>query len=128
MNQDDDKYRVAVLPQASYLAEQSNEEDSRYVFAYQIVITNHGSVTVQLVSRYWLIRDMDGKTQEVRGLGVIGEQPVLEPGQSFEYMSGATLQSPVGTMQGSYQMRAADGTEFEADIPEFILSIPRTLH
>src|SRR5690606_33040936 len=117
-----------VEPQASYLAEQSSEEDNRYVFAYQIVITNHGSVTVQLVSRYWLIRDMDGREQEVRGLGVIGEQPVLEPGQSFEYMSGATLEAPVGTMQGRYQMRAADGTEFEAEIPEFLLSIPRTLH
>ncbi|TJZ73981.1 Co2+/Mg2+ efflux protein ApaG [Chitiniphilus eburneus] len=123
-----EKYRVAVDPRAMYMAEQSDEEGDRYVFAYHITITNVGSATVQLVSRHWVIRDMHDKVQEVRGLGVIGEQPVLEPGQSFEYMSGATLETPVGIMRGSYQMRAVDGTEFETDIPEFVLSIPRTLH
>ncbi|GAA5787168.1 protein ApaG [Chitiniphilus shinanonensis] len=127
-DEDDDKYRVTVDPRAMYMAEQSDEEGERYVFAYHITITNLGSATVQLVSRHWVIRDMHDKVQEVRGLGVIGEQPVLEPGQSFEYMSGATLETPVGTMRGCYQMRAVDGTEFETDIPEFVLSIPRTLH
>ncbi|UXY14113.1 Co2+/Mg2+ efflux protein ApaG [Chitiniphilus purpureus] len=125
---ENNKYCVQVAPRAMYVAEQSDEESNRYVFAYHITITNTGNVTVQLVSRHWVIRDMEDKVQEVRGLGVIGEQPVLEPGQSFEYMSGATLETPVGTMHGSYQMRAVDGTEFETPIPEFVLSIPRILH
>ncbi|MBM3114413.1 Co2+/Mg2+ efflux protein ApaG [Jeongeupia naejangsanensis] len=125
---DNPKFRIDVVPRASFVAEQSDEEEGRFVFSYHIRITNHGDAVAQLVSRHWVIRDMADRIQEVRGLGVVGEQPVLEPGQSFEYMSGATLETPVGTMRGSYLMRTLDGTEFHVDIPEFVLSIPRTLH
>ncbi|BCL75317.1 protein ApaG [Jeongeupia sp. HS-3] len=125
---DSPKFNIEVLPRASFIAEQSDEEEDRFVFAYHIRITNHGDVAAQLVSRHWIIRDMQGRVQEVRGLGVVGEQPMLQPGQSFEYMSGTTLETPVGTMQGSYLMRTEEGVEFHADIPEFVLSIPRTLH
>ena len=121
-------YSIEIVPLASYVAEQSDEAEDHYVFAYRIVITNRSDVTVQLISRHWFITDMEGQVQEVSGMGVIGEQPVLEPGQSFEYMSGATLDTPVGTMRGTYQMRTVDGTPFDAQIPEFVLSIPRTLH
>ena len=89
---------------------------------------NAGSVAAQLVSRHWVITDAEGLVQEVRGLGVVGAQPTLEPGESFEYTSGASIATPVGTMRGSYQMLAADGTRFEAPIPEFTLSVPRVLH
>ncbi|WP_432720613.1 Co2+/Mg2+ efflux protein ApaG [Jeongeupia wiesaeckerbachi] len=122
------KYKIDVVPRASFVAEQSDEEAGRFVFSYHIRITNAGDGVAQLVSRHWVIRDMENRVQEVRGLGVVGEQPVLEPGQSFEYMSGATLETPVGTMRGSYLMRTPDGAEFHVDIPEFVLSIPRTLH
>ncbi|AOX99344.1 Co2+/Mg2+ efflux protein ApaG [Jeongeupia sp. USM3] len=125
---DSPRYHIVVEPRASFVAEQSDEDEGRFVFAYHIRITNHGETEAQLISRHWVIRDMDDRVQEVRGLGVVGEQPVLEPGQSFEYMSGATLETPVGTMRGSYLMRTMDGTEFHVDIPEFVLSIPRTLH
>ncbi|WP_035057014.1 Co2+/Mg2+ efflux protein ApaG [Andreprevotia chitinilytica] len=122
------RHPIRVVAESFFLPEQSDEDENRYVFAYQITIVNQGEVTAQLVSRHWIITDMENKVQEVRGLGVIGEQPVLEPGQSFEYMSGATLETPVGTMRGSYRMRTLDGSEFDAEIPEFVLSIPRTLH
>ncbi|WP_283149556.1 Co2+/Mg2+ efflux protein ApaG [Silvimonas soli] len=122
------EFVIEIVPNASYVAEQSDEAEDHYVFAYRIAITNRSTATVQLISRHWIIRDMEGREQEVSGLGVIGEQPVLEPGQSFEYMSGTTLESPVGTMRGTYQMRTADGTLFDAQIPEFLLSVPRTLH
>ncbi|SMC22185.1 ApaG protein [Andreprevotia lacus DSM 23236] len=122
------RYVIKVVAESFFLPEQSDEDEDRYVFAYQITIINQGEVAAQLLSRHWIITDMDNKVEEVRGMGVIGEQPVLEPGQSFEYMSGATLQTPVGTMRGSYRMRGVDGYEFEVDIPEFVLSIPRVLH
>jgi ApaG protein len=121
-------YRVAVTVQTRYLADQSDTEAGRYVFAYTITIENTGSVAAQLVSRHWIITDADGDVQEVRGLGVVGRQPLLAPGQSFEYTSGCSLATPVGTMKGSYQMTAEDGVQFEAPIAEFVLSIPRTLH
>ncbi|KAF0813268.1 Protein ApaG [Andreprevotia sp. IGB-42] len=123
-----DRYVIKVVAESFFLPEQSDEDEDRYVFAYQITIINQGEVAAQLISRHWIITDMDNKVEEVRGKGVIGEQPVLEPGQSFEYMSGATLETPVGTMRGSYRMRTAEGYEFDADIPEFVLSIPRILH
>jgi ApaG protein len=111
-----------------YLPDQSEPAAARYVFAYTITITNNGSVPAQLISRHWIIADADGKVQEVRGLGVVGRQPLLKPGEHFEYTSGSALATPVGTMKGSYQMVAEDGTQFEAPIPEFVLSMPRTLH
>lgn len=125
---EDNKFPIDIDAKVNYLAEQSDEDDDRYVFAYTITLTNASDTTVQLVSRHWVITDSDNHVQEVRGKGVVGEQPVLKPGQSFEYSSGTVLSTQVGTMQGSYQMVTEDGTEFEAPIPMFVLSIPRVLH
>jgi ApaG protein len=119
---------IQVEVATEYLPDQSEPAASRYVFAYTITITNAGSVPAQLISRHWIIADADGKVQEVRGLGVVGHQPLLKPGEHFEYTSGSALATPVGTMRGSYHMVAEDGTQFEAPIPEFVLSMPRTLH
>ena len=121
-------YNIAVSTATQYLADQSDENAGRFVFAYTITIRNPGNVTAQLVSRHWIITDSQGLVQEVRGLGVVGAQPVLQPGESFEYTSGTSIGTPVGTMRGSYQMVADDGTRFEAAIPEFTLSVPRVLH
>lgn len=121
-------YLVEVTAATQYLAEQSDEPAGRYVFAYTITLRNTGTVAAQLISRHWIISDAQGLVQEVRGMGVVGAQPRLEPGQSFEYSSGAAIATPVGTMKGSYQMLAADGTRFEAEIPQFTLSVPRVLH
>ena len=121
-------YEIAVKAATQYLADQSDEAAARYVFAYTITIRNLGSVPAQLISRHWIITDAQGLVQEVRGLGVVGAQPQLQPGESFEYTSGASIATPVGTMRGSYQMLAQDGTRFEAPIPEFTLSVPRVLH
>lgn len=123
-----DKYEVTVSAKTQYLADQSDEKADRYVFAYTITIKNTGSVTAQLLSRHWIITDARNQVQEVRGQGVVGEQPTLAPGESFEYTSGTAIATPVGTMRGSYQMVASDGTRFDAAIPEFTLSIPRVLH
>ncbi|HEY7674090.1 MAG TPA: Co2+/Mg2+ efflux protein ApaG [Burkholderiales bacterium] len=122
------KYEVSVSSQTQYVPEQSDEEKSRYVFAYTITIRNLGSLPAQLISRHWIITDARNQVQEVRGLGVVGAQPLLKPGESFEYTSGTAIATPVGTMRGSYQMVAEDGTQFDASIPEFILSVPRVLH
>ena len=122
------KYEIRINAQPQFVAEQSDPAANRYVFAYTIRIENVGTVAAQLISRHWIITDGDSRVQEVRGLGVIGEQPLLQPGESFEYTSGCQLETPVGTMRGSYQMTADDGTQFEAPIPEFTLSIPRVLH
>ena len=121
-------YRVAVSATTQYIADQSDESAGRYVFAYTITIRNGGNVPAQLISRHWVITDAQGLVQEVRGLGVVGAQPLLQPGESYEYTSGTSIATPVGTMSGSYQMIAADGTRFEAPIAEFTLSIPRVLH
>jgi ApaG protein len=123
-----EKYNIDVKALATYLADQSDEDSDRYVFAYTITITNKGSVAAQLISRHWIITDADNEVQEVRGLGVVGDQPKLKPGDSYEYSSGSALGTPVGTMRGTYQMVAEDGTRFDAPIPEFTLSIPRVLH
>jgi len=122
------KYEVNVSSQTQYVPEQSDEEKGRYVFAYTITIRNLGSITAQLISRHWIITDARNQVQEVRGLGVVGAQPLLKPGESFEYTSGTAIATPVGTMRGSYQMVAEDGTQFDASIPEFTLSVPRVLH
>lgn len=124
----DKKYDIAVTSAPEFIADQSDPENDHYVFAYTMTIRNTGSVPAQLVSRHWVITDADDETQEVRGLGVVGHQPLLQPGESFQYTSGCALPTPVGTMRGSYQMVAEDGTHFVADIPEFTLAIPRVLH
>jgi len=121
-------HEIHVEVATEYLPDQSEPAAARYVFAYTITITNTGGVPAQLISRHWIITDADGKVQEVRGLGVVGHQPLLKPGEHFEYTSGSALATPVGTMKGSYHMVAEDGTQFEAPIPEFVLSMPRTLH
>jgi ApaG protein len=122
------KYDVAVSSQTQYIPEQSDEESSRFVFAYKITIRNQGSIPAQLVSRHWIITDGRNHVQEVRGLGVVGVQPLIKPGENYEYTSGTAIATPVGTMKGSYQMVAEDGTHFDAEIPEFTLSVPRVLH
>jgi ApaG protein len=122
------KYEIAVKVQTTYLPEQSDETLDRYVFAYTVVISNIGTIPAQLISRHWIIADGSGGVQEVRGLGVVGEQPLLKPGESFEYTSGTAISTPVGSMKGTYQMVAEDGLRFDAPIPEFILSVPRVLH
>lgn len=121
-------YSIKVAAQAFYLEEQSDPEQDRYVFAYTVVIQNQGSIAAKLLSRHWIITDANGKVEEVRGEGVVGEQPYLQPGEGFRYTSGAILDTSVGSMRGSYQMLADDGMTFNAAIPPFVLSIPRTLH
>ena len=128
MDQQSSKYRIEVSAKAFYVEDQSDPEKNHYVFGYKIKVTNTGEVAAQLVSRHWLITDSNHRVEEVRGLGVIGQQPTLQPGESFEYTSGCPLATPVGTMRGEYQMLAADGTKFDAAIPEFTLSVPRILH
>ena len=122
------KYEIKVDVSTQFLPDQSDQAAGRYVFAYTIDIRNTGTVAAQLISRHWVITDADAEVQEVRGLGVVGAQPLLKPGENFEYTSGTALATPVGTMRGSYQMVAEDGTQFDAAIPEFTLSVPRVLH
>ncbi len=122
------KYDITIDTRSVFIPEQSDESADRFVFAYTITITNTGGVTAQLVSRHWVITDANNQVQEVRGQGVVGEQPRLEPRQSFEYTSGTALATSVGTMRGTYEMVAEDGTRFDAPIPEFTLSVPRVLH
>ena len=125
---DEKTHDVSVTAQTQYLPEQSDESGGRYVFAYTITIRNAGSVAAQLISRHWIITDSQGLVQEVRGLGVVGAQPLLQPGESFEYTSGTSIATAVGTMRGTYQMLAEDGLAFDVPIASFTLSIPRTLH
>ena len=124
----DKKHDITVTSRVTFIPDQSDPQSGRYVFAYTITITNTGATTAKLVSRHWIITDADGKVQEVKGLGVVGEQPTLKPGESFEYTSGTAIATPVGTMRGTYRMTAEDGVEFDAVIPEFTLSMPRVLH
>ena len=123
-----EQHGIIVQAQVKYLAEQSDEVAERFVFSYTISITNLGVVAARLISRHWIITDAYNHIQEVRGQGVVGEQPMLQPEQSFEYTSGTLLATQVGTMRGTYQMRAEDGSEFDVEIPEFVLSVPRVLH
>ena len=124
----DKKYDITVATRTAFIPDQSDVDNSRYVFAYTITITNSGTVPAQLVSRHWIITDANNQVQEVRGQGVVGEQPLLRPNESFQYTSGTAIATPVGTMRGSYQMVAEDGVQFDAPIPEFTLSMPRVLH
>jgi ApaG protein len=123
-----EKNKILVEATPHFIEAQSAPDKDRYVFAYTITITNAGEIPAKLLNRHWLITDSNGKIQEVRGDGVIGEQPYLKPGESFRYTSGAMIETPVGTMQGEYTMRSDDGDNFSADVPKFTLSIPRTLH
>ena len=122
------KYSIAVAVKTAYLAEQSDPSRNQYVFAYTITIANAGTVAAQLISRHWIITDAEHQVQEVKGEGVVGQQPLLRPGDSFEYTSGTHLATAVGTMRGTYQMMAEDGHAFDAAIPSFTLSVPRVLH
>jgi ApaG protein len=126
--EDENRYLLDIQVQTRFLEEQSQPAENRYVFAYTVTIQNTGTVPARLISRYWRITDANGKVEEVTGEGVVGEQPWMRPGDSFEYTSGAVLETAVGTMSGSYLMLADDGTRFEAPIPQFTLSVPRTLH
>jgi len=119
---------IKVDVETRYIEEQSNPEQNYFVFAYTITIQNQGRQTAQLLTRHWVITDSNHKVQEVRGEGVVGEQPVLKPGEQFVYTSGTMLETPVGTMKGSYQMESDDGSKFDATIEEFVLSTPRILH
>jgi ApaG protein len=121
-------YDLNVGVKTEFLAEQSDPSRNRYVFAYKITITNSGMQSAQLMSRKWIITDGDGKIQEVSGQGIVGQQPIIEPGQQHQYTSGTVLETKVGSMSGSYSMIAADGHEFSALIPSFTLSYPNALH
>lgn len=125
---DPETYRIEVSAEAEYVPSQSRPDDDHYVFAYHITIRNTGEQAAQLLGRHWVITDGSGKVQEVHGKGVIGEQPLLAAGDEFRYTSGCVLETAVGTMQGRYQMMAADGHRFDADIPPFMLAMPRVLH
>ena len=122
------KYDISVAVKSAYLADQSDPSRNKFVFAYTITITNTGAISAQLISRHWIITDGEHQVQEVKGPGVVGQQPLLQPGESFEYTSGTSLPTAVGTMRGTYQMIAEDGRSFDADIPLFTLSVPRVLH
>ena len=124
----DTDYAFDIDVDTRYLDEQSEPEQDRYVFAYTIHIRNRGTMPARLLGRHWVITDANGNVREVDGEGVVGEQPWLQPGEDFTYTSGAVLETQLGTMQGRYDMIADDGTRFDAPIPAFTLSIPRTLH
>ena len=121
-------YEFTVSVKTQYLAEQSEPDRGNYVFAYTVTIKNTGQVAAQLISRHWMIIDGNNHVEEVRDLGVVGHQPLLQPGEQFEYTSSTALATPQGSMKGAYFCVAEDGEQFEAEIPEFILSLPRTLH
>ena len=122
------EHRIRIEVETSYLEDQSEPRAQRFVFSYTITIRNEGEVPARLTHRHWIITDANGKVQEVRGEGVVGEKPYLKPGQGFRYSSGAVLETPVGAMQGSYQMIADDGLKFDAPIPAFRLAIPGVLN
>ena len=119
---------IEVVATSVYIEQQSEPDNGRYFFAYQVVIRNVGDITAQLKTRHWIITDSNGKVQEVRGDGVVGEQPRLEPGEHFTYTSAAIIETPVGSMHGSYQMVSDEGEEFDAVIPPFSLSMPNVVH
>jgi ApaG protein len=122
------KHDISVTTRTVFIPDQSDADKGRYVFAYTITITNTGTLGAQLVSRHWIITDAEAQVQEVKGEGVVGEQPFLRPTESFQYTSGTAIATPVGTMRGTYHMVGEDGIQFDAVIPEFTLAIPRVLH
>lgn len=122
------EHNITVEVETDYVEGQSEPDNERYVFSYTITIRNEGGEPAQLLSRHWLITDANGNVQEVKGEGVVGEQPHLKPGEGFQYTSGAMITTPVGSMQGTYQMVTDQGDEFDTEIPAFTLAIPRTLH
>lgn len=123
-----DQYKITVEAEALFQEQYSSIETDRYAFAYRITLRNTGTQAAKLISRHWIILDANNDKQEVRGLGVVGEHPHLQPGEEYSYSSGSTLRTPYGTMHGSYEMEADDGTRFQVAIPEFHLIAPRTLH
>ncbi len=125
---DNKKYAFKVSVQAAYLPDQSNPEDHKYAFAYTVTISNIGNIAAQLISRHWIITDANNHVQEVKGLGVVGAQPLLAPGQQFEYTSGTLLATPVGAMRGNYKIVAEDGSFFDAVIEPFTLAVPKVLN
>lgn len=126
MSNNDYNISVEVVP--AYIKEQSSPDHGSYVFSYTVTIINKGKQPAKLLTRHWVITDGDGEIQEVKGDGVVGEQPHLKPGEGYQYTSGTLMKTPVGSMTGSYQMLADDGSEFDAQIPEFYLVVPETLH
>ena len=124
----EDRHQIRIDVQTDYLPAQSSPEAGRYVFSYTITIRNTGSEPARLLNRHWIITDANGKVQEVRGEGVVGEQPYLRPGEGYRYTSGTMIATPVGRMQGSYEMVSETGEHFDAEIAPFSLSMPRTLH
>ena len=122
------KLNIQVTVETLYLPEQSEPAGDRYVFAYTITIRNTGSVPARLLNRHWIITDANGKVQEVHGDGVVGEQPHIEPGAQHRYSSGAVIETPVGTMEGSYGMLSDDGIRFRTPVPLFRLAVPGVLH
>lgn len=120
--------QIIITPMPRFLPEHSSPEQDHYVFAYTITIENVGEETAQLISRHWIITDDRQAVQEVRGLGVVGEQPILAPGEQFTYTSSCTLPTAIGTMKGSYKFLNAEGDQFDIDIPEFLLAVPSRLH
>lgn len=121
-------HKIRVDVRTSYVDDQSKPDQSRYVFSYTITIRNEGQVPARLVTRHWIITDANGKVQETHGEGVVGEKPYLMPGQGFRYSSGAVIETPVGAMQGSYQLVADNGESFDAPIAPFTLAVPGMLH
>ena len=125
-------YRFTIEVEPAYLADQSSPDEQVFGFAYTVTVTNSGTVAAQLISRHWIISDANGLVEEVKGLGVVGHQPLLKPGESFQYTSGCRLRTSSGSMRGSYFFVAEDGERFEADIPAFALdaggAVPRVLH
>ena len=128
MTASSERYEVAVTVETAFVAEQSDIEQNRYAFSYTVTITNIGTIAAQLISRHWVITDAGQQVKEVRGLGVVGAQPLIKPGDHYRYTSGSVIETPEGTMHGSYQMVAEDGTQFEAVIASFRLTMPRVLH
>ena len=128
MTEKDQLHDTRVEVETSYIPEQSDPEQQRFVFSYTITIRNHGNVPSKLLTRHWVITDANGTVEEIKGEGVVGEQPYLKPNEGFRYTSGTVLKTPVGSMQGSYHLIADDGVEFDATIPPFSLSVPNTLH
>ena len=121
-------HNIHIDVETDYIPEQSEPEANRYVYTYTITIRNDGNVPARLMTRHWVINHANGKVEEVRGEGVIGEQPYMRPGEGFRYTSGTILETPYGDMNGSYQMLADDVVEFDAEIPAFTLTMPNTLH